>query len=520
MTYRIIALLLTLLSSFSLFSQIEGDNLFENDQIVKIELNFSQAGFYDSLTVNYETSTYMKADLVLTDETGTYSFEDVGVRLKGNSSYGHPGTKKSFKIDFNKYVSAQNYDGLKKLNFSNAFKDPTLMREKIFFDMCRENGVPAPRANFANVYFNGTLWGFYTLVEQIDDQFLDWAILDDDGNLFKAGANFGNGPNGGDNAADLKYYGPDQANYEEKYVLKSNEDENDWSDLITFTDFVDNSTSADFTAGVDARLEVDQYLRSVAIDNLFSNLDSYTGSARNYYIYHNLTTDKWQWIKWDANEAFGSFRANGVNDLTRLPINYSNADRPLLEQVFNSPELYSAYQEALCTIVNNYFNPDYLLPRIDAIKLLIQESVYADDNKMYTDNEFNTNIETNLGGGGGGPGGGGTTYGLKSFVQSKYDFINTQLDCASIISNENIVIAGLNIYPNPVSNMLNIRWESDDVAKIELYTTLGIKVMDIKTEQVKNISLDLSQLNTGMYYISLQTQGASSGSYTQSIIKI
>jgi spore coat protein CotH len=135
------------------------------------------------LVANYETKTYLEADLTITDNTGVTTINEVGVRLKGNSSYSHPGNKKAFKIDFNEFISGQNYDGLKKLNFSNGFKDPTLMREKIFLNLCREAGDPAPRANFANVYFNGTLWGFYTAVEQIDDQFLDWRILDDDGNL-------------------------------------------------------------------------------------------------------------------------------------------------------------------------------------------------------------------------------------------------------------------------------------------------------------------------------------------------
>ena len=101
--------------------------------------------------------------------------------MKGNSSDFHPGDKKAFKIDFNKFKVGQNYYGLKKLNFSNCFKDPTFMREKLFFDLCRAHGVPAPRANYANVKYNGEDWGFYTLIEQIDDQFLDWRIGNDSG---------------------------------------------------------------------------------------------------------------------------------------------------------------------------------------------------------------------------------------------------------------------------------------------------------------------------------------------------
>ena len=148
------------------------------------------------LEANYEAdeNEYIVAHLTLTDVSGTHVRDSVGVRLKGNSSYMHPGDKKSFKIDFNKFVSGQNYDGLKKLNFSNGFKDPTCMREKLFFDVCREVGVPAPRASFAEVTFNGEPRGFYTVVEQIDDQFLDWNIQEDSGNLFKAGDNFGEGP--------------------------------------------------------------------------------------------------------------------------------------------------------------------------------------------------------------------------------------------------------------------------------------------------------------------------------------
>ena len=243
-------ILIALLFTSNAFAQIDGDNIFQNAQVISIELTFHQTGYWDSLVANYATATYMKADLVLTDETGTSSFTDVGVRLKGNSSYNHPNDKKSFKIDFNEYVSGQKYDGLKKLNFGNCFKDPSMMRDKVFFDVSRAADVPAPRSNFANVYMNGTLKGFYTVIEQIDDQFLDWKILDDDGNLFKAGDNFGGGPAGGGNPADLKYYGTAQSSYEARYELKTNEDVNDWTDLIDFIDFINNSSAADFEAGI------------------------------------------------------------------------------------------------------------------------------------------------------------------------------------------------------------------------------------------------------------------------------
>lgn len=484
-----------------LFTQIEGDNIFANDQIIMIELEFYQNSFWDSLVLNYETESYMKADLTLTDSTGTSSFEDVGVRLKGNSSYSHPGNKKSLKIDFNKYVKGQNYDGLKKLNFSNGFKDPSLMREKLFFDQCRAVNVPAPRANFANVYINGTLWGFYTVIEQIDDQFLDWRILDDDGNLFKAADNFGFGPGGGGgDEADLGYYGMDQSAYEDRYQLKSNEEENDWTDLIDFISFINNSTATEFENNLSKHIELDEYLRSAALDNLFSNLDSYTESARNYYLYHNLTTDKWEWIKWDGNESFGSYGGGpGMSSMTSLALDFHGDDRPLLENIFNSSILYQKYQREICYLIEQYFNPDYMNPIIDSFKELIKSSVYADNNKMFSNNQFNTNIESDVTSGGGPMG--GRYYGLKSFIQQKHSFVNGQLNCSEILDVESIDASNISIYPNPVQSTLHVDLQNEAVNSLKCYNAYGLEIFHEYTDGKSLIEIDISALESGMFFL-------------------
>ncbi len=511
---RIRYLLAFVIFMFSLSAskaQIDGDNIFATDQIINIELTFNQTNYWDSLTNNYEISEYMEADLVLTDITGTYSFPKVGVRLKGNSSYSHPGNKKSFKIDFNEYTSGQNYDGLKKLNFSNGFKDPTLMREKIFFDVCRAANVPAPRASYANVYFNGVHWGFYTVIEQIDDQFLDWRILDDDGNLFKAGDNFGGGgPGGGgdDNAADLVYYGTDQTAYESRYELKTNEEINDWSDLIALTDFINNSSAADFESQLSNHIELQEYLRSAALDNLFSNLDSYTGSARNYYVYHNLTTGKWEWIKWDGNESFGSYGGGGPGgglDMTNLPLDYHDASRPLLENIFDSPNLYAQYQEEMCFLIEYLFNPDYLHPRMDEIKSMIQNSVYADNNKMYSNAEFDANVENNISSGGGPQG--GTVYGLKSFVTEKHAYAENALNCVAT-SNDNILEAEAYVVvsPNPFRESFSLNMEGAEFHSLVMYDNTGKEIYQAQIQGRNTFDIQIPNLPNGMYFVRLMSE--------------
>ncbi len=384
----------------------------------------------------------------ITDASGTHTYENVGVRLKGNSSMSHPGEKKPFKIDFNEFIVGQNHDGLKKLNFSNAFKDPSFLREKVFFDVSRSAGALAPRTNFANVYFNGELWGLYTVVEQIDDQFLDWTIGDDDGNLFKAG----------DDGADLRYLGLNQEAYEGVYEIKNNEEQNDWTDLLSLLDFVNDSSSEEFESQVEKYLDLDLFLRSAALDNLFSNLDSYTLSGRNYYLYHNMETDQWQWIKWDGNEAFGAFGYGVQESITELPVTFAGPGKILLERIFESAKLFQLYENEICGLLGTYFTPQYLHPMIDSLASLIESSVIMDENKMYSFQDFQSNINVDIvtedpflkekevrpgntewNPPQGNPPQGNqppnreapVMFGLKSFIDEKYAYLGQSLECES-----------------------------------------------------------------------------------------
>lgn len=497
---KILVTLILSLACAQLPAQIIGDAVFEEPQVLTIELTFQQPGFWDSLVANYESATYMVADVQISDNMGTYYFDSIGVRLKGNSSYGHPGNKKSFKIDFNKYISGQNYHDLKKLNFSNAFKDPTFMHEKIVLDISRDMDMPAPRANYADVFMNGTHWGFYVLIEQIDDQFLDWRFADDGGNLFKAGDAF-DGPG---NEANLVWYGSAADNYYSKYELENNADSNDWTDLIAFIDFINNSSDGVFTDSLDDYLDLEPFLRSIATDNLFSNLDSYINSARNYYIYHNQSAQQWQWVKWDCNETFGGYPGGLFGeDLTQLDINYINSNRPLVERIFENPGLYAQYQDALCQVYNSEFTNEKIDERITALYNLIQPYVYADDAKMYTDTQFENNLNADIEVSGPMPGSTQTIYGLRSFVAERRDAVAAQLDCNAVtIAHTETLQTALHIFPNPAHDYVQI--ENTNLHQtITIKNAVGETVMRINDYQ--NPVIDIHNLPAGIFVLELET---------------
>ncbi len=173
----------------------ESDTFFDDSYVHEIYLTFDDAdygttGWYDTLYdshANDPDDPYFPAGF----SGDGVTIDTVGVRFKGNSSFSANGIKKSFKIDFDEYDEDNDelvfYD-LKKLNLNNGFKDPTMLREKLFLDFAGDF-VAAPRAVHTKVYVNGEYYGLYTAVEQVDKTFVQNRFGDDeDGNLFKGAA--------------------------------------------------------------------------------------------------------------------------------------------------------------------------------------------------------------------------------------------------------------------------------------------------------------------------------------------
>ncbi|MBK8497578.1 MAG: CotH kinase family protein [Flavobacteriales bacterium] len=482
-------------------AQAPSDSLFNTDQVIDIQLTFAQPSYWDSLIAYYNEGLerQLLASVVLSDATGTYAYDSVGVRFKGNSSYGLP-VKKSMKIDFNEYVNGQKYHGMKKLNLNNGFNDPTLLREKIFFDFCLDQGVLAPRAIFGNITINGSLLGFYGVVEQVDKEFLDRWIDDQRGNLFKAGDQFGGG-SGGTTAADLAWHGSSQAGYTARYELKTNEAEDDWGDLIDLIDVINNSTTNQVEATLPGLWEWQPVLRSLAIDNLFANLDSYINSARNYYVYHDSTTLKWNWIKWDANEAFGRY-SGGQSNLVNLAPNYVANTRPLMTKIMSTPSFYQAYLVEYCAAWEVFTNL-LLDPRIDELAAMIQPHVFADPIKQYTNAQFTTNLTSNITTTGG-PGGTQTIYGLKSFIDVRRQYLTPLLPCATIGMDE-AAVPVFHVSPNPCHGELRISVPAGQtIGAISIADAAGRVLFAGRNTNI----LDLSVLPPGLYVLSVDIGGS------------
>ena len=64
----------------------------------------------------------------------------------------------------------------------------------------------------------------------------------------------------------------------------------------------------------------------------------------------------------------------------------------------------------------------------------------------------------------------------------------------------------INIYPNPTTNDVHINWGKNAISDIKLKDTLG-RVMQKKATNTEGVTLDLSELPLGLYFIELEQNG-------------
>lgn len=423
----------------------DGDSLYNLPIVHEIYFSFPYNSFYDTLISHHAADVYTMCNMVLDGIT----FDSVGVKFKGNSSFNNPSQKKSIKVDLNEYVVGQDFDDIKKFNLNNGFKDPSFLREKLALDFMNDMGIPAPRCSYSKVYFNNQYWGLYTVVEEVNKKFLGQRFLENDSNLYK-----------GDPHGDLKWLGATVSTYYSHYELETNETtSNDWRGLVHLIDKINNTPTVQFYDSLESVLNTDNFIPQWAATNLFVNLDSYIGSGHNYYLYHNALSNKFEWVCWDVNEAFGNFKMNYTTPQLK---NYSlfttgNPNtRPIIEKMVANPVYKQRLADAACNMLNTEFIYTKLSAKIDSIVAIIRPFVYADTKKSYTNQQFEDNIIMDISTTG--PGGGGQVFGIKPFIQSRIQWLEQELlpyGC-SITANEKALLSQAQIAPNPIQNVVKI----------------------------------------------------------------
>jgi tetratricopeptide (TPR) repeat protein len=380
--------------------------VYENPEILSFEISMSEEAYQKiqpdqsdmllQMTQRKRLSSssmfgmkFNYAPAVVSCENETY--ENVGIRHRGNASMLliPPDGKKPYKLDFDRYQKKQNFHGFKKFNFINCFRDPSMLRDKLSYDLMRRVGVPAPHATFAHLYLSldgnpREYLGLYVVVEQVDKVFLNRHFGNSKGLLIK-----------GEIMNDLDYRGENWEEYAHDFELKSDPEDSDTSLLIQFLKFVNQSSDEQFAQEINSYLNVDRFVKWLAMNTLLSDLDSYAGLGHNWYLYFNTDTKRFEYIPWDVNEAFGNLQLQSQPqqmidfDIHRPYV----GDKILIRRLLAVERFKALYYGYLQIFVVGVFDPETMHKEIDRLHAFIKDAAEKDKNKIYATADFLKSVE-------------------------------------------------------------------------------------------------------------------------------
>jgi spore coat protein CotH len=298
--------------------------------------------------------------------------ENVGIRYKGNSSsMPQSPFRRSFLVEFNEFKDGQRFLGLRNVALDNGIQFGSLFSERLVTDILRGVGVKVSRCNYARVHLNGTNVGVYVNVERVDKSFLARYFGSDKGPLFKVDEG---GP-----GADLQYLGSDPAAYQRAFELHSGKAKQAYPALIELIKAVSSTaTTADDLKRV---MDIDAFLKTTAVMLFAGAFDQYTGwQPHNYYLYQNPLDRRWSYIPWDldvgfADQAFGRVPVlEGWHAAWPAPV----PGRPLMEHLVTDTNLLQQYREEAGQILEQWFRPDVLIPKLHALHAQIRADLALD----------------------------------------------------------------------------------------------------------------------------------------------
>ena len=365
---------------------------------------------------------YVKAGF----ECDGVTLADTGLKLRGNSSYNwgvSAGHRRPFKIDFDRFVEGQKLHGIPSFHLNNNAFDPSFLREALGYELFRQLGVPAPRTSFALLYLTiegevrEEFLGLYLVLEEIDNKaFLKQHFASAKGLLLKPWS-----------IAGLPYFGEQWPAYEARYNTRTEINARTARRTIDFIKLVNYADDATFRARIAQYLDVEEFLRFLAGQVILANMDSILITGHNFYLYLDAGDDRFRFMPWDLNLAFANnyhFEPQQVVQLSLLHPHTGAAK--IVDRLLAIPPYKEQYLAIVRQCLARNFNPETLLPRIDALQRVLVRADQAADTAWAARWIGKTNAPARptpkLTGWGGKP-----AIPLKDFVTQRCDAIRAQL---------------------------------------------------------------------------------------------
>jgi hypothetical protein len=310
-------------------------------------------------------------------EIGERRFERVGIRYRGNGTYLSSlyGPKQSLKVDLNRLKKGEQVAGETALNFVNAIPDFSYLKDALAEKLFRELGAVAPRTAYAYVTldvagkFKNQPLGLYVMVEDIDGNFAKDRFGQKDVPIFK--------PVTYDLFDD---WGKEWSAYKEIYDLKTKATKAQLARVVDFAQLVSHADDEEFARRLPEFLDFEEYAAFVAGHVLLSSYDGYLANGQNFYMYLDPRSNKFGFIPWDQDHAWGEFGYVDTADHREhasiwKPAAYKNK---FLGRVMKVEAFKAVYRKKLEQALAGPFTAEGLNREVDDLAAVIRPAIAAE----------------------------------------------------------------------------------------------------------------------------------------------
>ena len=370
---------------------------FDESVIPDIHISMTQEE-WDKLLKYYDadknTQEYVVCHILYIKGKERINLDYSGLRLKGNTSRRRPqeGNKYRhvhFGLNFHHYHKDAEHTlkGIRKVDLKWFKDDPAYVRELYCYDLFRREGVwTAINDVYCRLWIKigdseERYYGIYELMEHIDKNYLRTRkkqFGSEDGNLWKV--------RGGNLKDTNGWMGADDNKNTYTYELKTNTETGFFNAKLQLQDFIknlNNLSGSAFDEWISSHMDVDLFLKTLAVNVAVGMWDDYWNNANNYYLYFN-STDTYNYKVWlipyDYDNTLGTSANCGVQSDSgrQTPLQWGHQSYPLCTKILQNSTWKSTYIKYLKQLCSGNFSASASKERIQLWQGRIQQYVSND----------------------------------------------------------------------------------------------------------------------------------------------
>ncbi|KAF9947059.1 hypothetical protein BGZ72_010901 [Mortierella alpina] len=368
--------------------QPEASKAFDDSQIATIHLTPDPDEFKDMVANPLDDKRKaIKAGFRFISADTVYSAKEVKVKVSGRD------TRRFKKLSLRiKFDDEETFFDRPIIKVRSGVFDPTMIREKLYIDILDAIGVRTTQGAWVRVYVNGKPYGFYLMVEDIEPPFLRGTMHHGNiqpvqlGSLYKL---CDTRPIPPEDEATLLFAGSETTDYNkivyENKNLGANPEKDAMVQLILFLqDLRDHDPTLPGGVGFwSSRLDLDGFLRCMAMEFLGGTWDGCWYTGNNFFMYYNPIDAKWQFIPTDFDSTFSNGNRPDVltpyKNFAKGRLARPGKDHPLVTKlIFKDQEIKVLFEQILLRVVDEVFNSEALNPRIHAYEKMIADEAQWD----------------------------------------------------------------------------------------------------------------------------------------------